>query len=156
MEAAAAKLGAGRPIAPPANLLKRHVQFASNDGAVEAGRDEWFARGTEPASALIVARGEGSVGARIVMPTDGTIIALDPDIPAANQRVQLKSGDAAHAGCWSVNDQRLGCSGVPVAWSPTAGNAVIRLLNRDGTELDRVTIIVRGALLLANRAATVR
>ena len=143
MEAAAAKLGAGRPIAQPANLLKRHVQFASNDGRVEAGRDEWFARGSEPASALIVARTEAGVGARIVMPTDGTIIALDPDIPAANQRVQLKSGDAAHAGCWSVNDVRLGCSDAPVAWSPTSGNAVIRLLDAEGRELHRVTVVVR-------------
>ena len=156
MEAAAAKLGTGRPSAPPANVLKRHIQFASSDGQVEAGRDEWFLRGTEPASALIAARSESSAGARIVMPTDGTIIALDPDIPAANQRVQLKSGDAARASCWTVNGERLGCSVAPVAWSPAAGNAVITLADTHGKELDRVTVVVRGALLLADRAAAAR
>ena len=156
MEAAAANFGAGRPSAPPANLLKRHIQFASSDGHVEARRDEWFVRGTEPASTQIAERETSSAGARIVMPTDGTIIALDPDIPAAHQRVQLKSGDVAQAGCWAVNDEHLGCSAAPMAWSPAAGNAVIKLMDADGKALDRVTVVVRGALLLADRAAVVR
>jgi penicillin-binding protein 1C len=156
MEAAATKLGAGKPGAPPTNLLKRHIQFASRDGQVEAGRDEWFLHGTEPASALIAARSESSAGARIIMPTDGTIIALDPDIPAANQRVQLKSGDAARAGCWTVNDEPLGCSAAPVPWSPAAGNAVVKLMDAEGKELDRVNVVVRGALLIADRAAPLR
>ena len=144
MEAAAAKLGAGRPGAAPGQLLKRHIQFASNDGHVEASRDEWFVRGTEPASALIAAREASGAGARIVTPSDGTIIALDPDIPAANQRVQLKSGDVASAACWTVNDVQLGCSATPMTWSPVAGNAVLKLLDAEGKEFDRVTMIVRG------------
>ena len=144
MEAAAAKLGAGRPRAAPGQLLKRHIQFASNDGHVEASRDEWFVRGTEPASALIAAREASGAGARIVTPSDGTIIALDPDIPAANQRVQLKSGDATSAGCWTVNDVQLGCSATPMSWSPVAGNAVLKLLDAEGKALDRVTVMVRG------------
>ena len=156
MEAAAAKLGVGRPGAPPANLTQRHIQFASSDGRIEAGRNEWFLRGTEPASALIAARGASSAGARIVMPTDGSIVALDPDIPAAHQRVQLKSGDPSQAGCWTINDEPLGCSDTPVAWSPAAGNTVIKLMDVDGKELDRVTIVVRGTLLPAGRTATVR
>ena len=90
------------------------------------------------------------------MPTDGTIIALDPDIPAVNQRVQLKSGDAVRAGCWTVNDERLGCSQAPVAWFPVAGNAVIKLTDADGKELDRVAVVVRGARLAANRATAAR
>ena len=156
MEAAAAKLGVVRASSPPANVLQRHIQFASSDGRIEAGRNEWFLRGTEPASALIAARGASSAGARIVMPTDGSIVALDPDIPAAHQRVQLKSGDPNQAGCWTINDERLGCSDTPLAWSPRAGNAVIKLMDVDGKELDRVTIAVRGTLLPADRASTVR
>jgi penicillin-binding protein 1C len=90
------------------------------------------------------------------MPTDGAVIALDPDIPAANQRVQLKSGDVARVGCWTVNDATLGCSILPVAWSPVAGSSVIKLSDADGRELDRVTIVVRGGLLLAGQAAAER
>ena len=153
MEAAAAKLGVGRPGAPPPQLLKRHIQFAANGGKVEAGRDEWFLRGTEPAMAVIAAREASSAGSRIVLPTDGSIIALDPDIPAANQRVQLKSGDAAKARCWSVNDEALGCSDAPIAWSPSAGNAVITLMDGDGKTVDRVTVIVRGTLVVERKAA---
>ena len=156
MEAAAAKWGVGRAGAPPPQLLKRHIQFAANDGTVEAGRDEWFLRGTEPASALIAAREASSAGSRIVLPTDGTIIALDPDIPAANQRVQLKSGDAARAGCWTVNDEQLGCSDAPVAWSPSAGNAIITLMDGDGKAFDRVAVVVRGTLASAERTAAAR
>ena len=136
--------------------MQRHIQFVSSDGRIEAARNEWFLRGTEPASALIAAREATSAGARIVMPTDGTIVALDPDIPDANQRVQLKSGDPNQARCWTINDERLGCSDTPLAWSPAAGSAVIKLMDVDGKEFDRVTIVVRGTLLPADRAATVR
>ena len=156
MEAAVAQLGAGKPSAPPASVLKRHIKFASNDGHVEASRDEWFVRGTEPASALIAAREASSAGARIVAPTDGSIIALDPDIPAANQRVQLKSGDATQVPCWVVNDEHMGCSDAPLAWRASAGNALIKLMDSDGKELDRVTIIVRGSSALTGRNAASR
>jgi hypothetical protein len=61
--------------------------------------------------------------------------------------VQLKSGDPVRAGCWTVNDVPLACSTTPVAWSPTAGNALLKLLDAEGKELDRVTIVVRGAPL---------
>ena len=149
MEAAAVKYGADRPPAPPANLLKRHVQFVGVDGNVEAGRDEWFLRGTEPANTVIAVRETSGAGARILTPTDGTIIALDPDIPATNQRVLLKSGDAAQAGCWTVNDESQGCSATPVPWAPVAGDAVIRLLDATGKERDRVAVVVRGLLKVA-------
>ncbi len=156
MEAAVAQLGAGKPGVPPASVLKRHIKFASNDGHVEASRDEWFVHGTEPASALIAAREASSAGARIVAPTDGSIIALDPDIPAANQRVQLKSGDVTQVPCWVVNDEHMGCSDAPLAWRPSAGNALIKLMDSDGKELDRVTIIVRGSSALTRRNAAPR
>ena len=156
MEAAFAQFGAGKPSAPPASVLKRHIKFGSNDGHVEASRDEFFLRGTEPASALIAAREASGAGARIVAPSDGSIIALDPDIPTNNQRVQFKSGDATQAPCWAVNDEHMGCSDAPLAWCPSAGNALIKLMDRDGKELDRVTIVVRGSSSLSSRATAVR
>jgi len=156
MEAAAAKLGAGRPAAPPANMVKRRVQFASSEGQVEAGRDEWFLRGTEPATTLIAARAASGEGERILTPTNGTIIALDPDIPVANQRVLLKSGDAQRAGCWMVNDESLGCSASPLTWQPVAGNATVRLLDSEGRERDQITLVIRGTLQTDARANVVR
>ena len=160
MEASAAKFGADRASPPPANVLKQRVIFAglgaASPGRVEVGRDEWFVRGTEPATALIRVRETSSEGARIVAPTDGTIIALDPDIPALRQRVQLKSGDASQSACWTVNDAPLGCAATPLAWSPVAGNSVIKLLDSEGNLLDRVTIVVRGTQRLAEGAAAAK
>lgn len=150
MEAATAKFGAGRAAAAPASLVRRHVRFLAGGSHIEAARDEWFMRGTEPAAGTIAAREESGAGARIVTPTDGTIIALDPDIPPANQRVLLQSGDGAQAGCWTVNDQSLGCSASPVRWAPVAGDVVIRLLDASGQERDRANLIVRGSVKIAD------
>ena len=149
MEAAAARYGVSRPAAAPATLVKRRVNFSDR---LEASRDEWFARGTEPnfnggnTPMQVAARETSGAGARILSPTDGTIIALDPDIPTRNQRVALKSGDAQAASCWEVNGESLGCSDGNGFWSPSAGNFTIRLLDKAGEERDRVTLTVRGGL----------
>jgi penicillin-binding protein 1C len=152
MEAATAKFGSGRAAPAPTSLIRRQVRFVAGDGSIEAGRDEWFLRGTEPASGMIAAREASGAGARIMTPTDGTIIALDPDIPSANQRVLLQSGDAAQAGCWAVNDEVLGCSPSPLRWAPHAGDVVVRLLDASGRERDRATLTVRGSISSAEAA----
>jgi penicillin-binding protein 1C len=152
MEAAARKYGAGRPSAMPANMVKRYIQFASNTDRIEASRDEYFIRGTEPQNTVIAAREASSAGARIVSPTDGTIIAIDPDIPDTHQRITLKSGDAKQANCWEVGGQSMGCSETPIAWSPrsaTTDVVTIRLLDKNGEERDRIAITIRGGVKVA-------
>ncbi len=149
MDAAATRYGVSRPAAAPATLVKRPVSFSDR---LEASRDEWFARGTEPNGSTpvqVAARETSGSGVRILSPTDGTIIALDPDIPTKNQRVALKSGDFAQAACWEVNGESLGCPEGNGFWSPTAGNFTIRLLDKAGGERDRVTLTVRGSLKVA-------
>ena len=149
MEAAAARYGVSREPNAPGTLVKRRVNFSDR---LEASRDEWFVHGTEPtngAQLQIAAREASGAGARILMPTDGTIVALDPDIPIKNQRVALKSGDVAQANCWEVNGESLGCAEGNGFWSPTAGNFTIRLLDAKGEERDRVTVTVRGSLKVA-------
>ena len=166
METAAQRYGAGKLAPMPANIVKRHIEFVSSTSGesrsehserIEASRDEFFIRGTEPVSTTIAAREASSAGARIVSPTDGTIIAIDPDIPTTNQRVTLKSGDAQQAGCWEVDGQSLGCSDAPMTWSTrdsTSDNVTIRLLNKNGEERDRITIIVRGNARVGTSAVT--
>jgi hypothetical protein len=160
MEAAAQRFGAGAAPKAPASIAKQRVEFASNDSRIEASRNEFFIRGTEPALGAsritIAAREANSQGARIVSPTDGAIIAIDPDIPNENQRITLASGDAKQAGCWEVNGENLGCSETPITWSHVsyaegAKNAVqrsaeIRLLDNEGVERDRVSIMLRTSL----------
>jgi penicillin-binding protein 1C len=168
MEAAAQRFGAGAAPKAPASIAKQRVEFASNDSRIEASRSEFFIRGTEPslgASRItIAAREANSQGARIVSPTDGAIIAIDPDIPNDNQSITLASGDAKQAGCWEVNGESLGCSEKPITWSHVAFaegtknalqyTAEIRLLDSGGVERDRVSIVLRTSLkspLLAGR-----
>ncbi len=157
MEAAAQRVGAGAPAKMPDALVKRRVEFTSNESRVEASRSEWFIRGTEPtlgtSRITIAAREANSQGARIVSPTDGAIIAIDPDIPNDNQRITLASGDAKQAGCWEVNGERLSCSDAPITWShvkqatnAAQNTAVIRLLDSEGNERDRVTITLRASI----------
>jgi penicillin-binding protein 1C len=150
MEAAAQRFGTSAAPKAPSNIMKRRIEFTSNDSRIEAARDEYFVRGTEPsittARITIAAREATSQGARIVSPTDGAIIAIDPDIPVANQRIALKSGDTTQANCWEVNGERLGCSEKTIAWSPNESareKNTIRLLNANGEERDRVTLYVR-------------
>jgi penicillin-binding protein 1C len=167
MEAAAARFSAGAQPKAPSSIVKQRVEFASNESRIEASRSEFFIRGTEPtpgASRItIAAREANSQGARIVSPTDGAIIAIDPDIPNDNQRITLASGDAKQAGCWEVNGQSLGCSEKPMTWSHVsfaegAKNAVqrsaeIRLLDHEGVERDRVSIVLRTSLKSPTLAA---
>ena len=150
MEAAAALYGVSRPTTASATLVKRRVNFSDR---LEASRDEWFVRGTEPSSNTAIqvsARETSGTGARIDSPTDGTIIALDPDIPMKNQRVALKSGDAAKAACWEVNGEPLSCGQHVAYWSPRPGNFTIRLLDVGGAERDRISVAVRGNLSVAH------
>jgi penicillin-binding protein 1C len=152
MEAAAQRFGAGAAPKSPSTLVKRRIEFTSEQARIEAGRDEFFIRGTEPTVSAnntriaINAREATSQGARIVSPTDGAIIAIDPDIPTAHQRVALKSGDTAQANCWEINGERLGCSEQTIAWSPSDSaheKNTIRLLDAKGEERDRATLYVR-------------
>lgn len=47
--------------------------------------------------------------ARIAMPVQGTIIALDPDIPPQAQRLRLKASDDAGARvAWRMDGKALG------------------------------------------------
>jgi penicillin-binding protein 1C len=154
MEVAAQRFGAGAAPKSPSTLVKRRIEFTSEQARIEAGRDEFFIRATEPAASgnntriAIAAREATSQGARIVSPTDGAIIAIDPDIPTANQRIALKSGDTTQANCWEINGERLGCSEKTIAWSPSNSaheKNTIRLLDAKGEERDRVTLYLRSA-----------
>ena len=102
---------------------------------------------------------------RIARPTNGTILALDPDIPPANQRVQLEArltGEATRAGWhdaglrWRLvtlpglggqggESARDIARGSSAAWLPWPGRHRLELLDAKGRVLDSVRVEVRGA-----------
>jgi len=129
--------GATAPSAPP-GLVRAAVRFA--DG-VEAAREEWFIAGTERSR---VALAEPDYAApRIVAPVDGTILALDPDIPGSRQRIVWAAEGGVESLAWRLNGETV-AHGAQFAWRPWPGRQLIELT--EGAQVvDRVTIEVRGA-----------
>lgn len=130
---------------PPDGLVRSRIAFG---GQLEAPRQEWFLPGTEQTLFALddEAGPAGRSLARIVTPQDGTIIALDPDIPAANQQLTLAVRDdtgGADAFHWWLDDEELG-QGERIAWQPWPGRHTIELRSGSGRLLDRHRVEVRG------------
>ena len=142
---------------PPPGVVRLPVRFADGDAPpVEAPRQEWFIQGTQQTVfAVHAAPGGGTLAqaaraARITLPTDGTIIALDPDIPPAHQRLRLQT----HAvGMRWLIDGRLVGKGPSAAWLPWPGHHTVTLVDAQDQVHDRVRIEVRGAGVKLSRAA---
>jgi len=77
----------------------------------------------------------------IAHPRDGSVFALDPDIPPAAQRIRFEG----EAGQWELDGRRLG-RGERLHWAPLPGRHRLRLLAADGrTLLGEAHFEVRGA-----------
>ncbi|HVE51904.1 MAG TPA: penicillin-binding protein 1C [Ramlibacter sp.] len=125
---------------PPAGVVQQKVRFGD---ALEAERTEWFLAGTQQALVALDQAKPAQSAARIAAPVDGTIVALDPDIPPQRQRLQLRAagGDALR---WRV-DGREFAQGPQAGWLPWPGRHVLQLVDARGKVLDEVRVEVRGA-----------
>jgi len=136
------------PPAPPAapGLVRATVRFADD---VEAAREEWFIAGTERSQVALAEPAQGLP--RILTPVDGTVLALDPDIPAARQRIAWTAEGGAGRLAWRLNGQRV-AQGRRFDWPPQAGRHVIELVAgaQAPAVVDRVDIEVRGGGPRAN------
>lgn len=154
MGALHAEQGSVQPT-PPVSVRAAEVRFRP---AVEVSRREWFIAGTEQDEIRLTddARDADTAAgvrlskppappatpAHITAPADGSIIAIDPDIPPHHQRVVLSSNvDAVR---WRIDDVDLG-SGRRLLWFPLPGRHRIQLTSFDGRALDSVRLEVRGA-----------
>ncbi len=154
---------------PPAGVVRERVDF---ERAIEPSRDEWFVRGTETSQVRLAASAGGSPAAAaqsragtarirnvstgagsnaraplaIAAPTDGTIFALDPDIPPHNQRVWFErvTGNGGR-GSWRLDGRVIG-HGERLAWLPWPGRHQLELLDAGGKPVDQVAFEVRGAV----------
>jgi penicillin-binding protein 1C len=134
-------LHAGHPPAspaPPAGVVTRFTRF---NPAVEAPRDEWFLAGTEVESVAGLPSGTGI--ARITSPANGMVIALDPDIPPAFQRVPLETSGTAPTMTLALDDRPFGGARDAQLWQPRAGVHTLAILDAEGRTLDRVLFTVR-------------
>jgi len=128
---------------PPAGLVQARVSFG--DG-LEAARGEWFIEGTsQPLFAL--SPDPAAAPARISAPSDGTILALDPDIPPKRQRVRFEATGRDLQ--WRI-DGKPYARGNSAQWLPWPGRHVVELVDARGLVLDQVRLEVRGAGLVAD------
>ena len=142
---------AGLPsVAPPrpADVVLRAVRF---DSALEAPRDELFLPGTEMAdlrrSASLPARSAHGKGSGLIAePVDGTIFALDPDIPPSRQRLTFRSARRqARTDRWRLDRRDLG-RGARIEWALWPGQHRLELVDASGTIVDAIAFEVRGAV----------
>ena len=156
---------------PPPGLQHIRVHFGPHHGQpLEAPRQEWFLPGTaqplfappgttadtedprhasQNASAPAAAT-PTSAPARIQSPAEGTILALDPDIPPRHQRLTLQASPGHQPPAtlrWSINRHPL-ARGPQAQWLPRPGRHTIQLHNAQGQLQDQRHIEVRGAQTL--------
>jgi penicillin-binding protein 1C len=122
---------------PPANVLRQ--QIATSNGPFS----EWFIKGTEPVDAPNSAPVETASkmlkpDPKILYPSEGMFIALDPDIPSNMQKVFF---EASVMEDWILDGQRL-ANGKMVPWVPAKGYHELAIA--EGTKiLDKVSFEVR-------------
>ena len=101
-------------------------------------------RGTEAVGIAAAARAEPNASlARIVSPARDLIIAFDPDIPPAQQRVLIEAQPASAALEFVLDGATLGDADAPHFWALARGKHVLVLSDAAGRESDRVVFSVR-------------
>ncbi|KND58302.1 Multimodular transpeptidase-transglycosylase [Candidatus Paraburkholderia schumanniana] len=136
------------PQAPP-GVVRTNVTYQDD---IEPARGEWFVDGTQmsavglTANAAQATRGlnADAQAARIGAPTNGTIFALDPDIPPARQRVWFERADSSARLAWRLDGKPYGHD-ARAAWLPWPGRHVLELVDARGQAVDTVSFEVRGA-----------
>jgi len=92
---------------------------------------------------LIQAAPENSHQMSLESPPDGIIIALDPDIPPANQKIQFRAKGGEQA-IFILDEKPMGPAGAPYAWQPSPGTHVLKLRREvDGFVVDTIRFQVR-------------
>jgi penicillin-binding protein 1C len=134
-----------QPPRMPTGVVTLPVSF---DTGREAPRPELFLAGTEQprlrASAQMVVRERFG----IFSPRDGSVFALDPDMPPSAQQISFEG----ERGAWVLDGRRLGVA-ARRDWAPWPGRHELALLGRDGRVIQTVRFEVRGASLKAAAVA---
>ncbi|MBU9367621.1 penicillin-binding protein 1C [Burkholderia multivorans] len=131
----------------PSGVEARRIAFERD---VEPPRNEWFVAGTALDTIRLAApvtpdkngtRAPLTIGA----PTDGTIFAIDPDIPPKHQRIWFeRTAGRATRFAWRLDDKIIG-HGDRIAWMPWPGRHRLELVDARGNVADAIGFEVRGA-----------
>jgi penicillin-binding protein 1C len=113
---------------PPAGLVR------------EAG--EWFLRGSEPPASPPRAA-PGAAPRRILAPLDGTLLARDPDIPDARERIWIEAEPRDPRLALRLDGREIGTAATPLLWPLSPGRHELALLDETDAQLDVVSFTVR-------------
>jgi penicillin-binding protein 1C len=138
----------GLPPRPPSGVLAKGIAFQD---AVEAERTEWFIQETEPADAVsgktVISYNAEQRFPHILYPPDGTVIALDPDVPTGNHSVFFEAKADGSNVNWILNGKCITPTfNAVVPWIPEQGKYLLSLVDNQGHILDSVSFEVRGSL----------
>ena len=130
--------GALPPPPRPAGVDARRVAFA---GLPEPARTDYFLTGT--ALTRVAAAPASARRPRIASPVSGSVYALDPDIPAANQRLAVDVTGAAAAHRLRLDARDLGSALDAPMLRTGPGRHELALVDVAGRTVDRVIFTVR-------------
>jgi penicillin-binding protein 1C len=126
------------PIARPAGIEARAIRFAGN---IEQPRREYFLAGTGQ-SVFADAPAEAR-RPRIVNPVSGSVYAIDPDIPGAQQRMIVEVSGAAAANRLTLDQHDIGAADSRPAIMAAPGAHRLRLVDLGGKVVDQVMFTIR-------------
>lgn len=132
--------------ARPDEVVAQNIKYIP---ALEPNRQEYFLPGTQ--MKIVQLPVENASNTRITSfistPTDGTILAWDPDIPQENQRLKMMAQQINHVlptqVYWVLNGVKIG-SGNPFYWPLKVGKFTLELFSQEGNKLDTIHFQVRG------------
>jgi penicillin-binding protein 1C len=132
------RFGSGQIVRPPDMTLSK-VSFP---GAVEPPRQEWFVADTRP---TVSPSSLDDSNQQILSPAAGTIIALDPDIPEAAQRVVFEASRTARDSQWILDGRALAPVRGTLLWTPSPGAHTLSIARDPEHTLQTIEFAVRGA-----------
>jgi len=119
----------------PAGIVANEVSFVPQ---IEQPRSEWFLQGLQRDTIYVIT--EDDVKSSIIQPINGTIIALDPDIPAANQLIRLAVRGANDNLKLMLNEEHVQ---IGMLWHPVIGQHKLQIIDQDKNIIDQVSFSVR-------------
>jgi penicillin-binding protein 1C len=133
-----------RPPDAPAGLDQRGIRFAP---AVEPPRSEWFLAGTATDTMTMI--DPQHKPPRISSPPNGVVVALDPDMPPANQAMLFIANPPQQDLSFLLDGRSLASASQHYRWQPQPGRHRLSLVGSEGKTYDTVGFTVRTVRLSA-------
>ena len=80
----------------------------------------------------------------IAYPPQGMIVALDPDIPAEEQKLFFEAKPGSRRLKWVLNGRVIGNAGMLLLWTPVPGKYDLLLVDSSDQIMDSIAFEVRG------------